>query len=229
MTPQTVATARGTAEPRRHRLATVPAVAGIAFTVSWVAGLLVFSSSTDVHPTGANVLAGYAGHEGLATTQFLITEGTASLALAVVAVALSRAGLRAGAGKAAWLTLSAAVAAAAIGLIQCVLGVYLTISVVPAGHTGTAAAVNDAINRLDGAKMLVLAAMAAAGTVMAQQTRLLPRWLRGAGMALAVAITASGVGYALLNNAFALAAWVSLPLLLIWVTGSGVVLGRSGR
>ena len=92
MTPQTVATARGTAEPTRHRLAAVPAVAGIAFTVSWVAGLLVFSSSTDIHLTGAEVVAGYAGHEGLATTQFLLTEGTASLALAVVAVALSRAG-----------------------------------------------------------------------------------------------------------------------------------------
>ena len=229
MTPQTVATARGTAEPTRHRLAAVPAVAGIAFTVSWVAGLLVFSSSTDIHLTGAEVVAGYAGHEGLATTQFLLTEGTASLALAVVAVALSRAGRHAGAGKAAWLTLSAALAAAAIGLVQCVLGVFLTSSVVPARHAGTAAAVNDAISRLDGAKMLVLAAMAVAGSVMAQQTRLLPRWLRGAGMALAVAITASGVGYTLLNNALALAAWVSLPLLLVWVTGSGVVLGRSGR
>ena len=113
--------------------------------------------------------------------------------------------------------------------MQCVLGVFLTSSVVPAGHAGTAAAVNDAISRLDGAKMLVLAAMAVAGSVMAQRTRLLPRWLRGAGMALAVAITASGVGYTLLNNALALAAWVSLPLLLVWVTGSGVVLGRSGR
>jgi hypothetical protein len=37
----------------------------------------------------------------------------------------------------------------------------------------------------------------------------------------------SGIWYALLNNTFALAAWVSLPLLLVWVTGAGIVLGRA--
>jgi hypothetical protein len=71
-------------------------------------------------PTGANVVAGYAGHEGLATTQFLLTEGTASLALAVVAVVLGRAGPRAAASRLAWLTMGAGLAAAAIGLVQCV-------------------------------------------------------------------------------------------------------------
>jgi hypothetical protein len=33
----------------------------------------------------------------------------------------------------------------------------------------------------------------------------------------------------LLSNAFALAAWVSLPLLLIWVTGAGIVVGLQER
>ena len=109
------------------------------------------------------------------------------------------------------------------------LGVYLTVSVVPADHASTAAAVSDALNRLDGVKMFLLAVMAVAGAVLARQTGLLPRWLRWAGVALAVAITASGIGYALLNNTFALAAWLSLPLLLAWVTGTGIVLGRAGR
>ena len=127
------------------------------------------------------------------------------------------------------LTAGAGSAAAAIALVQCVLGLYLTISVVPAGHAGTAAAVTEALNRLDGVKMLVLAAMAAAGTVMARRTGLLPRWLCWTGVALAAAITASGAGYALLNPTFALAAWLSLPLLLAWVTGAGILLGRRGR
>lgn len=127
------------------------------------------------------------------------------------------------------LTIGAGAAAAAIALVQCALGLYLTISVVPAGHAGTAAAVTEALNRLDGVKMLVLAAMAAAGTVMARRTGLLPGWLQWTGVALAAAITASGVGYALLNPALALAAWLSLPLLLAWVTGAGIVLGQRGR
>jgi len=45
-------------------------------------------------------------------------------------------------------------------------------------------------------------------------------------LGLAVAIVASGIGYLFLLNTLALAAWVSLPLLLVFVTGAGVALGR---
>jgi hypothetical protein len=71
---------------------------------------------------------------------------------------------------------------------------------VPAGHASAAAAVTKAANRLDGVKMVLPAAMAVSGTLMARRTRLLPRWLQTTGVALAIAITASGIGYALLNN-----------------------------
>ena len=229
MTAQTAVPALATGSPRRRGLLTVPAVAGLAFTASWLAGLAIAPSSTSVRSTGAAVVAGFAGHEGAAVAQFVLTEGIASLALAVVVICLGRAGLRAGAGTAARLMIGAGAAAAAVGLVQCMLGVYLTVSVVPADHASTAAAVSDAVNRLDGVKMFLLAVMAVAGTVLARQTGLLPRWLRWTGVALAIAITASGIGYALLNNTFSLAAWLSLPLLLAWVTGTGIVLGRAGR
>jgi hypothetical protein len=39
-------------------------------------------------------------------------------------------------------------------------------------------------------------------------------------------LLASGVGYLALDGALASAAFVSLPLLLIWVSGTGVSLGR---
>jgi hypothetical protein len=229
MTPQTTAPVRAARTPRRRGLLSVPAVAGLAYTASWLAGLTVAPSSTSVRSAGAQVVAGYAGHEGAAATQFVLTEGTASLALVVVAIAVGRAGLRAGAGWAARLTVGAGATAAAIALVQCVLGLSLTISAVPAGHAGTAAALSEALNRLDGVKMLVLATMAAAGTILARRTGLLPRWLQWTGVALAAAITASGIGYALLNATFAQAAWVSLPLLLAWVTGAGITVGRAAR
>jgi hypothetical protein len=215
--------------PRRRSLLTVPTVAGLAYSASWLVGLTVSPSSTNVRSTGAEVVAAYAGHQASGATQYLLTEGTASLALAVVVIAVGRAGLRAGAGRAARLTLGAALAAAAIALVQCGLGLYLTLSAVPADHIGAAAAVSETVTRLDGVKMFVLATMAAAGTAMARQTGLLPRWLRWTGVALVIAIVASGIGYALLNNTFALAAWASLPLLLVWVTGAGIALGRRAR
>lgn len=227
--PATPAPSRATHGRGLRVLLTVPAAAGLAYTASWLVGLTVSPSSTNVRSTGAEVVAGYAGHQAAGVTQYLLTEGTASLALAVVAVAVGRAGLRAGAGRAARLTMGAGLAAAAIALVQCALGLYLIMSAVPADHIGVAAAISETVSRLDGVKMFVLATMAGAGTVLARQTGVMPRWLRWTGMALVVAIIASGIGYALLNNTFALAAWLSLPLLLVWVTGAGIALGRRAR
>jgi len=229
MTPQKVASPPrqpGTAAPGRRAILAGPALAGLAYTASWVAGLLVAPSSTSVRPSGAAVLASYAGHEGAAAAQFVLTEGITSVLLATVVIALRRAGIRAGAGLPARLAAGAGLAAAAIGILQCAIGLYLASSVAPAGHAADAAALTETINRMDGAKMLLLAAMAVGGTVMARRTGLLPRWLQWTGMALAAAIVVSGMGYALLISGLALAGWVSLPLLLVWVTGTGIMLGR---
>jgi hypothetical protein len=72
--------------------------------------------------------------------------------------------------------------------------------------------------------MFVLAAMAVAISVTALRTVSLPRWLAPLGFLLAVSLVVSGVGYILLaSNGVALAA-VSLVLLLIFVTCTGVTL-----
>jgi len=227
----------------RRGLATVPALAGIAYAVAWLAGLSIFSSSATVRTTGAKVLAADAGHQAAAATQFVLTEGASAAFLAVVVIVIGRAGLRTvdgrvawaadgrpvWAARAAWVTMTAGLAAVAISLVQCVLGVYLTTSVVPAGHVTAAGDLTDAISRLDGVKMLVLAVLAVAGIALARGTSVLPGWLSYTGIALAVAIVVSGVGYLLLVDSLALAAWASLPLLLVWVTGSGIALGRAGR
>ncbi len=99
---------------------------------------------------------------------------------------------------------------------------------IPDRRTGPAVTVFDAINRLDGVKMLLLAAVALAAFALLRAGHPpLPRWLAYESLALAVAIAISGVGYLLLLSGPALAAWVSLPLLLVWVTGVGVALARA--
>jgi len=211
----TTSEVRPTATRQRRGLTVV---AAIGFVVSWVVGLSVFSASTDVQSTGAQIVAGYHGHTGLATAQFLLTEGAASVCLALVAWAVGRAGSR--------VVLATGLAAAGIALVQCALGVYLTGSVAPASDASTAETVLGAINRLDGVKMLLLAAMAVGGYAFGRRTNLLPKWLGYVAIALAIALVASGIGYALLVSSLALAAWVSLPLLLVWVAGAGLSLRR---
>jgi hypothetical protein len=159
-----------------------PLLAGLVFSAAWVVGLAIFSSSTRVRASGPEVLAGYAGHQGVAAAQFVLTEVVTAVALVVVALSLARAGLQAGADpRLVGAVRITGLGAATISVIQGVLGVALTTWAVSGGHAGAAGALSEIISRLDGAKMFVLAAFALAGGALG----VLPRWLRAVGFALA--------------------------------------------
>jgi hypothetical protein len=229
---QTVATAPSTPVGRRGRsLLTAPAVAGIAYTAAWLIGLAVWPSNLDVAAPNVKVVATFSGHQGAAMTQYLLVEGLAAIALAVVVLALGRAARRRGAERLGRVTVVAGLTAVALSLAQCVLGLLLAGSAAPDGEIGRAGRLFDLINRMDGVKMFALAAMAAAGVGLVRRA-VLPRWLGHIAVFLAVALIASGAGYLLLNTTLAQATFVSGPLLLVWVTGAGVALAwtiRPGR
>jgi hypothetical protein len=215
----------------RNRLLTAPAVAGVTYLLAWVAGLAVWPSNLDVAASGSRVVATYSGHRGVAMTQSLLVHGVAAIALAVVVLALGQAARDRDAGSLAPATVMAGIGAALVSLLQCALGLLLAGWVVPDGDSGRAGSLFAAINRLDGVKMLALAAMAAGGAALVRRTRLLPAWLGWLAALLAVALVVSGVGYLLLSSALAPAAFVSGPLLVVWVTATGISLAgpQEGR
>ena len=229
MTTQTAATAPGMSVGRRRRsLITAPAVAGIAYTTAWVLGLAVWPSNLDVAATDAKVVTTYSAHPGAAMTQYLLIEGLAAIALAVVVTALGRAARRNGAERLGRVTVVAGLTAVALSLAECALGLLLAGSAAPHGETDRTGRLFDLINRIDGVKMVALAAMAVAGAGLVRRA-VLPRWLGYTAAVLTVALIASGAGYLLLNTTLAQAVFVSGPLLLVWVTGAGVALARTGR
>jgi hypothetical protein len=205
---------------------TTPAIAGVTFVAAWLAGLAAWPTNPSVTASNATVMSAYAGHRGVAVTQYVLVEGLAAVALAVVVVALGRATRQHGAGPLGRVAVLAGIGAATVSLIECALGLWLAVAVVPDGQTNRAGVVFDLITRLDGVKMLGFAVMALAAVGLGRRGGLLPRWLGYTAAALAAAMTASGIGYLLPNNTLAQAAAVSLPLLLIWVVGTGLVLGR---
>ena len=211
-------------------LISTPAVAGIAYTAAWAVGLAVWPSNLDVATSGAQVVATYTGHQVAAITQYLLVEGLAAVALAGVVLALGQTARRRGAGRLGGATVLSGTAAVLLSLVQCTLGLMLAAAAVPDGDTGRAGVLFDVINRMDGAKMFVLAIMAGAGVGLVR-AGLLPRWLGYAGALLAAALIVSGTGYLLLSSRLAIAAFVSLPLLLVWVTGTGIAIavGRTSR
>ncbi len=154
---------------------------------------------------------------------------TQALALAGVVIALGQAARRHGVGRLGRVAVVAGISAAILSLVQCALGQLLAGWAVPGGDAGRAGALLDLINRIDGVKMLALAAMAVVGVALVRRAGVLPRWLGYTGALLAVALIASGAGYLLLSTTLAQAAAVSLPLLLVWVTGAGLALARTSR
>jgi hypothetical protein len=207
-------------------LITRPAVAGIVYVVAWVAGLAVWPSNLAVSASDAKVVDSYSSHEAAAVTQYLLVEGLAGIALAFVVLALGQAARQRGAERLGRAALIVGLGAATLSVIQAVLGVVLAGSAVPDGDADRAGFLFDLINRLDGVKMLALAALAIAGIGLVRRG-VLPRWLGYTGALLAGALAVSGAGYLLLNRTLAEAAAVSLVLLLVWVPGTGIALARS--
>jgi hypothetical protein len=134
-------------------------------------------------------------------------------------IALARAARRSGAAEAARVALIAGGAAALISLLQFALGAALAVTTTSA----TAHLLYDAVNRLDGVKMLALAGLGLAGAASGA----LPRWLRYTGIGLAIAIATSSVAYLLLVQGLAVLAVPAGVLLLVFITGTGSTLGTS--
>ena len=72
--------ARGTTAPplrtgHRRWLLTVPALAGLGYTLSWIAGLAVPAPSPAFGATGAEIVAALSGHGPVVAAQYALTEG----------------------------------------------------------------------------------------------------------------------------------------------------------
>ena len=204
--------------PGRRRLLTVSGLAGVGYSLSWIAGLAVPAPSPGFGASGTEIVAALSGHGPAVAAQFALTEGLPAAGIAVIAVALARTARRSG-SAAARFALVAGLAAAVISAMQFGLGLALTATSAP----GPAHLLFTSVNRLDGVKMLALAVLGAAAATMVA----LPRWLRWAGIALAVAITCSGLVYLLLIAPLAAAAGPALVLLLAFMTGCGIMTGMT--
>jgi hypothetical protein len=200
MTTQTAIAPGAPIRSPRRELLTAPAVAGIGFAVAWVTGLAVWPSNLDVAASGATVVSAFTGHQGVAVTQYLLVEGLAAIALAVVVIALGGAARRSGARRLASVVALAGLGAVTVSLVECALGLVLAGSAVPHREAGRAGTTFHLINRLDGAKMLALAALALVGLALARRGGLLPRWLGYVAAALAAAMVVSGAGYLVLSD-----------------------------
>jgi hypothetical protein len=222
MTTQPTTANRTRARNRAARR--LPAIAGIGYSVAWVASLAVGAPSPSVAASGRQDLTAFAGHGGSAMAMFVLAEGVAAVALAVVVLAAARAARRHGGRRPGLMAAGFGLTSAAVSWAELVMGAWLVFSVVPARRAATAGTLYHALTRVDGAKMFLLAAMAVALAVLSVTSDVLPRWLAPLGFLLAAALVTSGLGWVLLAPGLAAAVNVSGALLLIFVTATGVTM-----
>lgn len=204
---------------RRRGVMAAPAAAGVAFTVSWIAGLAIPAPSPRLTASGTAVVTALAGHGSEVVANFVLTEGLPAFGLLVVSASLARSLAGLGAVGLAITARVAGLVAAVISLSQCALGLALARTSAP----GAARELYELVSRLDGAKMFALAALATAAAVAS----LLPGWLRCLSAALAISITASGVAYLFLLDSVAWLAYPAGLLLLAVIPATGYALGRA--
>jgi len=217
--------------PVRARNRTVlrpAALAGIGYTVVWIVSLLAGAPNPSVAASGSQVIASFTGHAGAAMTMFVLAEGVAAIALAVVVILVARAVRQSGARLAGLLGAGFGIAAAVLSWIELALGAWLVYSLVPSGRTTTAGTAYHALMRLDGVKMFLLAAMAVAISAVALTSPALPRWVALPGFLLAASLAVSGLAYVLLAPGLAGAVYLSGILLLAFVTSVGITLRTPG-
>ncbi|MEU9419002.1 hypothetical protein [Streptomyces sp. NPDC048272] len=200
-------------------------VAGYTHAAAWILGLAAaWGATPEVGDTHAGITTAYADRPAPAVAQALLVHGVAAVGLVVVGSGLlgwSRRTSNPAAGLAGW----AGRVAGALALVQLVLELITVpgADLASPGRTGT---LFEVIQRVDGVKMFALAAVAAAVCVASRHGTLLRRWEVVVGWVLTVTITASGIGYLLLSTALASTAFISLPLLLIWIAALGTALRR---
>jgi hypothetical protein len=208
----------------RRRLAVLPAAAGIGYLAVWIIGLLAWPSNLAVDATNVQVATAYRVHSAQAAIQIVLVEGLAGLLLGVVLWRLltSATGTR-------WRAAATATALAVLlSVAQSVLGLVL---VAAASHLDItrSGVLYDVFNRMDGVKMLTLAGVAAyAATSRSSGLPVLARWLRAVAALTALALVLSGGTYLLLAGSAAWTVYLSGPLLLLWITATGVWLRASG-
>jgi hypothetical protein len=208
--------------------AAVPAVAGFAYVAAWLGGLAAWPANLALNATATQAAASYAAHPAEAAVQYLLVEGVAGVLLAIVLGCTLLPRLRDGGSLRVKGAAVLGAAAVVTSLTQCAIGLVIA-SMASGRDAARISTLSDLVNQLDGGKMLALAAVAAVLATLAAPGAALPGWLRAAGLALAVALVVSACAYLALWQPLAWSAYVSGPLLLLWVAGLGIVASKRAR
>jgi hypothetical protein len=93
----------------------------------------------------------------------------------------------------------------------------------------TTTALFHAINQVDSVKLLLLGGVVATATIAGRRNGLMPPWLVWIGAILAPLLPISGAAFLIASDLLFAMLYLSLPLLLVWVTATAIAVARKRR
>jgi hypothetical protein len=216
-----------TTAPQTRRSLSIPAIAGITYVAAWVVGIAVHPDGPAIDASAQQVAQHYADNGAAALGMELLAHGVAAVALVTVAGAVRRLAVRRNQRTTGNVLFGAALTAGVLSLVQMTLGIVLA-TTASVAHPDRADALFDAMNRVDGVKMIALGATVVAGIALAHRS-VLPRWLSIVGDLTVLALVPAAYGYLTLDGGIADAAAIALLGLLVWFCGAGIVAGRANQ
>ena len=201
---------------------------GLALVGAWTAGLVLSASAPGLDGSAAAIAAYYRGYGATVTLAAYLLDGVAAVALLVFAATL-----RSVFGRAeSWGTpvsgvlFAGGVAAAALALAQGVFDQALAATVGAIGDPGLVRALFQLGAGAELFKLLPLALLVAAASVLLLHAHGRPRWLAWGGLVLAPVLAAGGWSAVLSSPALSAVHDVAVAGLLAWVAAISVVMFR---
>ncbi len=159
--------------------------------------------------------------------EIYLIDALAGVFILVFAVSLKNAfqGFEGTSATLADVVLGAGVAAAAVSLVQAGVGEALGNSAAIGNSPAIVLAFN-LHNAADTFKLLALAVLSGAASILTFRTRALPQWLGWLGVLLSASLVVGGMTFILNSPALYMVVVLALLLLLIWVAAVSIIMFR---
>jgi hypothetical protein len=199
---------------------------GFVYVLVWVVGLMLPTGTLSPSMPNAEIQQVLLAHQQARLLQVYLIDGVAGIALLLFAVAASSMFSSAEDEHSARVVLSAGIAAGAISLVQAGVQQTLVNSDLLASAEPPFRALLALVNQIDTYKLMALALLSASTSILGLRARLLPAWVNGLGIVLAIALLLGGLSFAAANALLTAILFASLPMLLVWVGAVSAVMAR---
>jgi hypothetical protein len=197
--------------------------AGFIYVAAWIVGLLIESGTPTPSAGGTALLAYFTAHHQSHMIQAYLIDGVAGIAILLFSVAVTE-HFRKVDGDSPLLNVvfGAGIAATSISLLQAGFQQALSNPDILAGDGSSLKTILILVNQIDTFKLLALATLSGAISMLVFNTKAIPAWLGWLGIVLSLTLVIGGFSFVSTAPVPTSILFASLPILLFWVGAMSV-------